>query len=330
MSSFPPKLTHVTDQDPGISRRVCGRGYTYFLPSGRRLRSKKRRQRINELGIPPAWMDVWICNLPDGHLQATGQDSAGRKQYIYHPEWETYSKQKKYDRLINFGQHLPKIRRQYHKDLQRKKWDQRRVLALATALLDELYLRVGSNRYTEQNSSYGLTTLRRKHLDFEEGVALLNYRAKLGKERTLKVKDQELKKMLRECSELQGYELFRYKSATGFESINSRELNSYLNETTSGEGFSAKDFRTWGANCLALKNAPRAKEICSKNSRKKLETTLVKLVAKEMGNGVNICRKYYIHPEVLKVALTQKRPDKFNRSKNTYSPEERWLTKILT
>ncbi|HKK40078.1 MAG TPA: hypothetical protein VJ949_11715, partial [Cryomorphaceae bacterium] len=204
MNSLPAKLTHVTDREPGISRRLCGRGYTYILPSGRRLRSKKRRQRIKALGIPPAWREVWICNRPDGHLQVTGVDDAGRKQYIYHPEWEVYSSQKKYDRLIDFGNQLPDIRRRYREDLEREKWDKPKVLALATALLDELYLRVGNDRYTEQNSSYGLTTLRRKHLDFEDGVAILNYRAKLGKERTLEVKDRELKKMLRECSELQG------------------------------------------------------------------------------------------------------------------------------
>lgn len=327
--SLPPKLIYVKDSQPGIRREVCGRGFTYFLPSGRRLRSKKRKIRIKDLGIPPAWKSVWICAEPHGHLQATGLDAASRKQYIYHAQWVEYSKKIKYERLVEFGNHLPQIRKQYREDLKHDEWDKRRVLALATALLDELYLRVGNARYTDRNSTYGLTTLRRKHLDFEDGVALLNYKAKRGKERSLSIKDETLKKMLRECSELPGYEIFRYKTKSGFESITSIELNEYLNQLNRDIDFSAKDFRTWGANCLALQKAEEAKEIIRKNPRRKIETTLVKLVAREMGNTVVICRKYYLHPKVIEAACVSKFPEEFKESTLYYDPEERWLLDIL-
>jgi DNA topoisomerase-1 len=326
----PSHLLYVCDTQPGIRRQKRGRGFSYFTADGERITSKEVRSRIQELVIPPAWENVWICLKPNGHIQATGYDEAGRKQYIYHPDWTSYSNTRKYERLTEFGGDLEVIRKRYKKDLRKRKWTWEKVCALATALLDELHLRVGNSHYTRTNNSYGLTTLRRKHLKMKGTSVELHYKGKKGIERNNTVEDNKIRKLLLECSELPGYELFRYKEDGTFHTISSQDINTYLSFDELKNQYTAKDFRTWGANYLTLYLREEAMKICEENPRKKPETTLIRLVAKELGNTVATCRDYYIEPGVLKAALSQKEiPTKYREKSETYEPEELWLIDLL-
>lgn len=298
--TIPKGLIHVDDTQPGIKRRRWGRGFSYIDCEGKRISDQACLQRIRELRIPPAWEAVWICSLPHGHLQATGRDFKNRKQYLYHPEWTAYSQRTKFDHLLEFAGRLPEIRQRYEKDLRRKEWDQRKVLALAVALMDELYLRIGNEYYRSHNKTYGLTTLRRKHLDFEENKVYFHFQGKKQKQRNLELSNRKLTRLLQQCSELPGYELFRYEGEQGYHPIDSADFNAYLNEGLDENVYlTAKDFRTWGGCVLCVHYEPEARAICEANPRKKKETALIELVAKALGNTVSVCRKYYIHPKVL-------------------------------
>lgn len=323
----PPKLKYVSDKDPGIKRIRRGKGFSYHDPDGNRLKDEKIKVRINSLAIPPIWKDVWICTNNNGHLQVTGLDLKGRKQYLYHPDWVIFRQGFKFERMLNFGKSLQKIRPQVHKDLQREEWDKRKVTALTIKILDEHYIRIGNKFYTEQNQSYGLTTLRRKHL-IEEGKTLrFEFRAKSGKDQEVTIDDPELKKMIRATSELSGYEIFRYLDDQGkSQPILSEDINEYLREI-SGDDFTAKDFRTWVGTVMTITKFSEAQKVVKDNPKLNLDATLVKLVANELGNTPETCREYYMHPKVFAFVLEEKLKSK--RPSKWCSKEEKMVLHIL-
>ena len=328
---IPSSLVHVHDGMPGYHRIKKRAKFVYQDDQGDLLTDKEIISRIEELVIPPMWEDVWICKKPHGHIQATGRDTKGRKQYIYHTRWNKYINRKKFNGLLSFARCLPKIREKTEQDLRKKKWKKEKVVALAVRLMDELYLRVGNKYYEEENGTYGLTTLRKKHLKKEKNNLVLKYTAKSGKLRKVNIQDKKLKRLIRQCSELPGYELFRYQSGRKFIPIDSMDINAYLRDAT-GMDITAKMFRTWGGTVLTVKLEPQARAICTEFPRRKIETTLVRLVAKQLNNTVSVCRDYYIHPEVLKKAIAGKIEDFIPPEENDppgLYPEERVVLNIL-
>jgi DNA topoisomerase-1 len=302
---LPKTLTYNNDQDPGYTRVRRGKGFSYHTSDSEHITDPNEINRIRALGIPPAWKDVWIAEDPHGHLQCTGIDPKGRKQYIYHSDWNAYRSEAKFRKLAEFGCALPQIRRITTKHLKIEEWSRPKVLALVIQILDAHHIRIGNEYYRQQNETYGLTTLRRKHLEFEKGVVRLEYKAKSGKYRKVSIKNDQLAKLVKQSSELRGYELFKYQDEhKKFHHINSHDVNEYLRDI-SEEEFSCKDFRTWGGTTLAIEKHGAAQQMVAENPRLKLETTLIKLVAEELGNTIAICRDYYMHPKVMEVVLNE-------------------------
>ena len=331
--TLPKGLVYASDEEPGIKRRRHGRGFIYTDITGSKLKDKTVITRIKTLAIPPAWKDVWICPKPNGYLQATGRDDKARKQYRYHPDWEAYSNTSKFSRIVDFADQLPALRKRYEKDLKATEWTKNKVLALATALIDELLLRVGNTYYTKKNHTYGLTTLRRKHLDFKKDGAHLRFVGKKGAERELELADEFLVSLVRQCSEIPGYNLFRYQDDDGYHNIDSGDFNDYINLHLEEKAhISAKDFRTWGGTVLCVTHTEAAHAECKENPRKKLETTLIRMVANTLGNTVSVCRKYYIHPDVLDYCSKNKqvRPSKKSQKKySEFDQDEQMVLEIL-
>jgi len=328
---IPSSLVHVHDCMPGYRRIKKGAKFVYQDDQGNLLTDKEILSRIEDLVIPPMWKDVWICKKPHGHIQATGRDTKGRKQYIYHPRWNEYISSQKFDSLLSFARCLPKIREKTEQDLRKKKWEKEKVVALAVRLMDELYLRVGNKYYEEENGTYGLTTLRKKHLKKEKSNLVLKYTAKSGKLRKVNIQDKKLKRLISQCSGLPGYELFRYQSGRKFIPIDSLDINAWLRDVT-GMDITAKMFRTWGGTVLTVKLEPQARAICTEYPRRKIETTLVRLVAKQLNNTVSVCKNYYIHPVVLEKAVAGKIEDFMPKEENVpdgFHPEERVVLNIL-
>lgn len=294
-------LRYASDTQPGIARQRRGRGFIYRGPDGRLVRDPRALDRISKLVIPPAWTDVWICPDPKGHLQATGRDVAGRKQYRYHDRWTQFSSQTKYDHVLAFAEVLPDLRRAVDRDMQRPRLDARRVLAGLVRLLDVTLIRVGNDCYTQQNSSYGLTTLRDRHVQFiGNGRAILSFNGKSGQHQELNVADPRLVRLIRKCHDLPGYRLFQYIGDQGEQySIGSGEVNDYIREATGCDDLSAKDFRTWGGTTGAAVVLSKMDCPESKTRRERIIAAAVKQVAQQLGNRPAACRKYYIHPAVL-------------------------------
>ena len=332
MSQVPPQLIHVSDSIPGLRRKRVKEVFVYLDEKEQEILDEELIERCDNLKIPPMWQKVWICPFPNGHLQATGYDAKKRKQYLYHPVWQVYSNQQKFNSLQGFAEKISKVRKQVNRSLQLKDWSKDKVVALAIALMDEGFLRVGNKQYETKNQTYGLTTLRRKHLEVCKDSLLLEYQAKSGKMRKIKVEDKRLMRLLIRSSELPGYELFRYKTTSGFESIDSSDINEWLHRIT-GNVISAKDFRTWGATVLALKLANQANQIVEENPRRKLEATLIKLIAKQLGNTMAVCRKYYVHPKVLEFSLRNvplsPRLASDEENKNLLTPAEEKVRELL-
>lgn len=331
-AELPKGLIYIRDTQPGILRKKRGRGFIFLDKYNKKLADESHLERIENLVIPPAWKNVWISPKKNSYLQATGIDEKGRKQYLYHPKWSEYSQKIKYDDLLKFGFYLPRLRDRYREDLNQKFWSKTKVLALATALLDELYLRVGNKYYTETNKTHGLTTLRRKHLKEDGNKLLINYTAKSGKERSVSLTNKRLIRLLKDCSQLPGYELFRYQENGDWHTVDSSELNEYISlDASTADYYTAKYFRTWAANCLCIKQVAGVKQLCE-GTRKKPETTLIKLVAEKMGHTVAVCKSSYLHPIILSQCLE---PQKLKNclqkdfSEKNYKPEEIELMKIL-
>jgi DNA topoisomerase I len=294
-----PGLVYVSDEEPGISRRRAGRGFTYTRPDGRPVRDKREVDRIAKLAVPPAWTDVWICPSANGHILATGRDAKGRKQYKYHPRWRSVRDEAKFDRLVEFGEALPALRRTYRRDMRRSGHDKRKVVATIVALLDCCFARVGNEEYAKDNGSFGLTTLRDRHARFNGSALTLAFRGKGGKQHTVEVDDHRIRRIVRTCQEIPGQELFQYLTDDGSHSVvGSSDVNDYLRETA-GKEFSAKDFRTWAGTVacvreLAPRRAPR-----SARAGETAVLAAVDAVASELGNTRSVCRASYIHPDVI-------------------------------
>lgn len=291
-------LHYVSNEHSGIRRRRCGRGFVYIDDEGRRVTAAGVLRRIKSLAIPPAWTDVWICADERGHLQATGRDAKGRKQYRYHPDWSDLRNQTKFERLAEFGAVLPRVRRRVAKDLRRQGLPHDKVVALAVRLLEGTLIRVGNEEYTRSNASYGLTTLRSKHVDVNGTEIRFQFRAKSGKLRAVRQRDARLARLVRRCQELPGQELFQYLDENGEPArIDSRDVNSYLQETAAGD-FSAKDFRTWAGTVRTIDLLRRQDYPDTRTARERVLQQAVRTVAERLGNTIAVAKRYYIHPDV--------------------------------
>jgi DNA topoisomerase-1 len=292
-------LIYVSDGDEGFTRRRCGRGFSYRDEKGRVVKSAMQRARFASLAIPPAWTDVWICRHAEGHLQATGRDEAGRKQYIYHPLWREARDEAKYQRMLEFGKLLPKIREQVRRDLRKRRLTRDRVIAAVVRLLETSFARVGNYRYARDNDSFGLTTLRKRHVSTSNGVLLLTFRGKGGKPWEIEVADASIASVLRACMKIPGRELFKYLDESGRrQCVTANDVNAYLQAVAQAD-VTAKDFRTWAGTVLAasaLEEAERADP--SAHAKRKIGRA-VESVAEELGNTPAICKNCYVHPEVI-------------------------------
>ena len=291
-------LVYVHDHDPGIRREGTPGHFDYTDAKGRQVRDAATLERIRRLAIPPAWTDVWITPKANGHIQAVGRDAKGRKQYRYHPGWRTHRDEAKYHRLLAFGRKLPRLRARVEADLARPGLPREKVLAAVVSLLEKTLIRVGNDEYAKANKSFGLTTLRRKHLHLKGAGAVFEFRGKSGVMHKTGFHDARLARVLRRCEALHGQRLFAYADHDGAtHAIGSHDVNAYLRDAI-GEDFSAKDFRTWmgtlaAAHALALQPRPT-----SPTNAKSIMTTCVKAVAGLLGNTPTVCRACYIHPVV--------------------------------
>src|ERR1700688_3360405 len=294
-------LVYVSDAVPGIRRLRAGRGFRYLTPANRRLAAAKEIKRIAGLAIPPAYRDVWISVEARGHLQATGRDARGRKQYRYHSEWRQVRDSAKFDRMVAFGEALPKLRRNLKRDLALPGLPREKVLAVVVSILDATRVRIGNTEYDRDNKSFGLTTLRNRHVSFiRDGRAVLNSRGKGGVQHEVHIGDKRIAQIMRRCQEIPGQHLFQYVSDDGQRCpIDSGQVNDYLREAM-GDDFTAKDFRTWGATLHSITLLARTPlpEVASEKACKKEIAEVVKQVAAKLRNTPAVCRKSYINPTV--------------------------------
>ena len=329
-------LRYVSDESPGIRRQRRGRGFTYLGPDGRRVDDLNVLQRIHELVIPPAWRDVWICPSPNGHLQATGRDDAGRKQYRYHERWQEVRSLTKFQHLIEFAEGLPQLRRRVDADLRRRTLDRERVIAAVVRLLDLTLIRVGNEEYAQLNGSFGLTTLRRRHVAVRRQTIEFQFNGKSGQEHEILARDERVARVLRRCHELPGQHLFQYVDEQGEQRVlTSGDVNDYLREVT-GQDITAKDFRTWGGTVLSAMILAHADPCLSESHGKRTINEAVKAVACKLGNRAATCRKFYIHPFILDCyregrlcGLTSTDPEDHDVPRRGLSREERTVLKLL-
>ena len=296
-----PRLRRVDCAGPGLTRRRRGKGFEYLDQDGNRVDDVVTLQRIKDLGIPPAWTDVWICPYENGHLQAVGTDAAQRKQYLYHEAWRTRRDQEKFDKMIEFASALPKIRHLTDQELQRSGMPRERVLACAVRLLDRGFFRIGGEAYAEANDSYGLATIRKEHVRFEGREVVFEYIAKSGKERLQSVVDPAVYDVVKALKRRRsgGDELLAYKRGSKWVDVKSADINAYLKEVSGGD-YSAKDFRTWHATVLAAQAlAVSGEALGSPTARKRAVSRAIKEVAHYLGNTPAVCRKSYVDPRVI-------------------------------
>lgn len=316
------KLVYVNDFDDGYTRRRHGRGFTYLSMRGRTIRSRRTRKRIARLAIPPAWERVWICRHPSGHIQAMGRDTAGRRQYIYHPRWQAISAAAKYERLGHIVKVLPRIRRRVRRDLDGRKLTKRRVVAAAVRLIDKAGVRVGNAVYTAEHGSRGVTTLAAEHVDID-GVRLsLDFPGKSGRQREIELSDRKLARVVDHCTEIDGQFLFCYRTANGdYRPIDSSDVNAYLRRLAR-KPLSAKDFRTWAGSVNALAYLSAQPLPDSVSARKTLISAAIKDTAKLLGNTAAVCRSSYIHPSLLAAAESAEL-DRLLADADVLSPDRR-------
>lgn len=292
-------LRYVSDELPGIARQKSGKSFRYRDAKGKTVRDKATLQRIRSLVIPPAWTDVWICPYENGHLQATGRDAKGRKQHRYHPLWREVRDATKYDRMIEFGDVLPGLRRKVARDIRKHGLSREKVLATIIRLMDLTFIRVGNDEYAKQNNSYGLTTMQDKHAKIRGGRVQFSFKGKSGKYHSIEVADRRLAKIVKSCQDIPGQELFQWIDDEGQRhDITSGDVNDYLRETSAAD-FTAKDFRTWAGTVLALGALQKLKEFQTQKQAKRNLKQAVEAVAEKLGNTPTVCRKCYIHPFVL-------------------------------
>ncbi len=293
-------LVYVTDGIAGISRRRSGAGWTYYAPSGARIRDARVRRRLASLAIPPAWTDVWICPDPAGHIQATARDARGRKQYRYHPSYREARDQSKFRRMFEFSEALPALRGRIERDLRSANLGRHQLLATVVRLLDKTLIRVGNDEYARENRSFGLTTLRRRHVHVAGSILRFTFRGKSGVEHSVAVSDLRLAHIVQRCQDLPGQEMFQYMDAFDRrQSVTSDDVNAYLREI-SGRAITAKDFRTWGGTMLAALELRAMGRASSRSEADRNIIRAIDAVSERLGNTRAVCRKYYIHPELLR------------------------------
>jgi len=292
-------LRYVSDARPGFTRKRYGKSFHFFDLKGERIRDDKVIQRIRKLAIPPAYTNVWICPHANGHLQATGLDARGRKQYRYHPEWRTLREASKFSHILAFGDFLPKLRAVTAQHMAQRTLSRDRVLATVVTLLEKTLIRIGNDEYAKSNKSYGLTTLRHKHVDVSGHTIRFRFKGKSGKEWNLKLTDRRIARVVRACADIDGQELFKYIDDNGnVRDITSGDVNAYLQSVT-GEAFTAKDFRTWTGTVLAAMALQDYADFDTQAQAKKNVVAAIERVSKRLGNTPTVCRKSYIHPQII-------------------------------
>ena len=348
-------LRYVSDNEPGFTRRRWGRGFTYKDAIGKTVKDKALRKRFDALVIPPMWSEVWICQDDKGHLQSTGRDDKARKQYLYHPEWDRVRDQAKFNAMIGFAEALPNLRAQVEKDLEAQSLSRANVLAAVVKLLETTLIRIGNSRYAKLNKSYGLSTLRSKHVSETDNGLAFDFVGKSAKEHHIELQDERLIDIVQACSELPGYQIFKYLDDDGNKQfVDSSDINDYLRTHTCGHDceskmyngnlYSAKDFRTWMASVLAASHlydelqtskgqAILASELNS-DERQQLVTAMVKAVAEELGNTPAVCRASYINPVIIERFLAGQffepyKQARHGRTKQYQSCEEKALLGFL-
>ncbi|WP_429285703.1 DNA topoisomerase IB [Paraburkholderia sp. GAS206C] len=295
---MPSGLRHADDTRPGYSRKLLKEGFAYFDVAGKRIEDADEIARINALAIPPAYADVWICPDPRGHIQATGRDARGRKQYRYHPRWRETRDADKYERMTAFGRALPKIRARVSRDLKLRGMPGDKVIAAIVQLLDSTLIRIGNAEYARDNQSYGLTTLRKKHLKVEAGRVRFRFRGKSGIEHDVTIDNPRVKRIVLRCAELPGHDLFQYVDEDGTRhTVGSAEINDYLKRASDAD-FTAKDYRTWAGSVYAFAALRRLLCDSAAEARRHVVAT-VKEVAALLRNTPAVCRRCYIHPAVI-------------------------------
>lgn len=289
-----PRLRHSSDSEPGYTRKRVGRYWAYFDESGERVTDRETIDRLNEIGLPPAYTDAWFCKDSNGHLQATGVDARGRKQYRYHARFRARADKKKFSGLLEFGRSLSKLRARVDEDLRERALSREKVLAAVVRLLDTQYLRVGNERYAQDNKSFGATTLLCRHVKTKDGRIRMRFNSKGGKAREVTITDRRLGRIVRQCQELPGQPLFQYINGEGVpHPITSADVNEYIREAA-GDDFTAKHFRTWWASVIAFEKMLEASA-----ERRVSVQTVVEPVAEALGNTVAISRKSYVHPALI-------------------------------
>jgi DNA topoisomerase I len=298
-------LRYVSDTKPGITRKRRGKSFQYFDPEGKPIRDQDEIARIKSLAIPPAWTNVWICPRPNGHLQATGRDARGRKQSRYHPRWREVRDENKYDRMKLFGETLSTIRAHVEKDLSLPGLPREKILATIVRLLETTFIRVGNVEYAKENRSYGLTTMRSKHVDVEGSKIHFNFQGKSGKRHSINLSDRRLANTVKRCLDLPGYELFQYVDEEDGtpHTVDASDVNDYLRSITE-QPFTAKDFRTWAGSVLACLALRDCESFDSEAQAKKNVVQAIKNVAEQLGNTPAVCRKCYVHPAVLECYMS--------------------------
>jgi len=296
-------LNYVTDGFAGIRRRRSGTGWVYFDPQGNRIVDAESRKRIKALVIPPAWTEVWICPDPQGHIQVTARDAKGRKQYRYHPAYRAARDTSKFRRILEFSELLPAIRERIERDLRATDLTRPQILATVVRLLDKTLIRVGNSEYARENRSFGLTTLRERHVEVKGSVMRFTFRGKSGVKHSVSLTDRRLARIIQQCQDLPGQELFQYIDSSGTrQTVSSGDVNEYLREIT-GRDVTAKDFRTWAGTMLAARELRAAGPAPNRKDAEKNIVRAIDIVAERLGNTRTVCRKYYVHPTVLAAYL---------------------------
>ena len=328
-------LVYVNDDMPGITRQRSGKGFSYRGPDGKTITGKARRKQLASLAIPPAYTDVWICPDPQGHIQATGRDAKGRKQYRYHPDFRAIRDGAKYDHMLDFANALPQIRDKVDQDMSRRGLPAEKVVATVVHLLENTMIRVGNADYARQNKSHGLTTLRDRHVRIDGSQVRFRFRGKSGKEWDLGLKDRRVARILRAVQDIPGQHLFQYLDDDGQrQKITSTEVNTYL-RAISGRDVTAKDFRTWTGTVLAALALAEYEAVDSDAAAKRNIREAIEQVAARLGNTPTICRKCYVHPQVidsylardLKLELQEEIADDLKQP--GLRPEERQVLEFL-
>ncbi|MDQ1472114.1 MAG: topoisomerase [Bryobacterales bacterium] len=330
-------LRYVRCDSAGFTRRAAGKGFSYIDLDGRPIRDKETLRRIRSLVIPPAWKNVWICSLEHGHLQATGVDARGRRQYRYHPNYRQIRNQTKFHRMLAFAKALPAIRESVEQDLKLPGLPREKVIATVVRLLETTFIRIGNEEYAKQNASFGLTTLHNRHVKIEGSTIRFSFRGKSAQDHDITVQDKRLARIVRDCRDLPGYDLFQYVDHLGqTRSIDSSDVNEYLREAC-GEDFTAKDFRTWAGTVQTALALAEIGPFSSETEAKRIIAAAIKNTASRLGNRPATCRNYYVHPAVtdgyldgtlLKVVRPPDETDEAAASTDLH-PEERAVVKLL-